>query len=182
MAEWCGKFPWGFIMEIQARRTMADPYIAQNTWVANESLPVKQTHKTRFDSLHRVQQCDRKCTQMHRVRSRWSPRMQKGIWVEPLLKRGCYFLFCPKLLYWCFLFLCFSLRYNFLLIMFLAGPIERSVVGDGESPIGFAAESITVVSRRLKGFWSQRRKKKDVFMLIPFQTRWIIKLQMKFKC
>lgn len=31
MAEWCGKFPRGLIMEIQARRTMADPYIAQRT-------------------------------------------------------------------------------------------------------------------------------------------------------
>lgn len=51
-----GSSPWRFIMEIQpyihvSHRTMGDPYIAQSeyTWIVNEPLPVKQTHKTKVD-------------------------------------------------------------------------------------------------------------------------------------
>lgn len=61
MAEWCGRFPRGFIMEIQARKDNGGSiYSTENTWVENESLPVRQTQNQVWLWVHWAQWSDRK--------------------------------------------------------------------------------------------------------------------------
>lgn len=113
MAEWCGKFPRGFIMEIQARRTMADPYIEQRTHGSRMNLCQLNRHTkpglTRYIEYNSATE-NVACAGIFWWRIYWSSSILSNLkeaffWKDPFII--IIIILVKQTLYWCLLFFSF---------------------------------------------------------------------------